>query len=135
MVLVIIQTPEGHNLSLISSWMLSCLPLGVTVQPIPHQLNSPFIESISLQFKEKDVAVQQCVVSKALQKSRKVTTMALPLATDGVTPCTWPLGWPGKALPLVFWNHFPVFRVPQFKGFSNSGLCIDDFSFQAPSAE
>lgn len=104
----------------------------MTIQPIPHQLNSPSVESISLQFEEKDAVG---LLSKALQKSRKVTALTLPLATDVVAPSQMASNLAEQESPLVFWNHLPIFHISQLKGFSSSGPYIGDVSIQAPSAE
>ncbi|KAK4826718.1 LOW QUALITY PROTEIN: hypothetical protein QYF61_010933 [Mycteria americana] len=49
-------------------------PLDVTIQPIPHPLNSPPIKSMSLQFREKDVVPQV------------VTNLIFPYSGRGFTP-------------------------------------------------
>ncbi|KAK4832304.1 LOW QUALITY PROTEIN: hypothetical protein QYF61_021703, partial [Mycteria americana] len=44
-----------HHLSPSEHWAVDHYLLDVTIQPVPHPLNSPPIKSISLQFREKDV--------------------------------------------------------------------------------
>lgn len=75
------------------------------------------------------------LLSKALQKSRKVTAIALPLAIDVVTPSQMASRLAEQEFPLVFWNHLPIFHISQLKGFSISGPYTGDVSIQAPSAE
>ena len=88
--------------------------MDVTIQPISHPPNSPPIKSISLQFRrEKDVVG---TTSKALQKSRQMTSVALPLSTDIVAVIEGhSVGQAGLALGeamLAVSNHLPVFHVP-----------------------
>lgn len=57
-----------------------------------------FLTTVSLQLREKDVVGDHV---KGLQKSRQMTSVALPLSTDGVTPSQNATRLVGQDLPLV----------------------------------